>query len=296
MEELEEVESSEEDRRWCVYIHTNVHNGKKYIGLTNNIEKRWKNNGSKYLRKHKDGSYVHPVFAKALQKYADWENDWLHEVVADCLTKSEANQKEIELIALYKTNAKQYYNPSYGYNLTDGGDGRVSCGYYHSEETKEKMRKSHPSLQGENHPNYGKHRSEETKEKCRKSNLGKIRSEKTRNKIRESKMGEKNPNYGKSFTEEHRQKISKTESIPVIQLTKTGDFVAEYIGASDAERVTGISSRHIGHCRNHTRITAGGYLWINKSEYNAEHKYSYEESKQLYNQNKINNLKETNNQ
>ena len=51
---------------------------------------------------------------------------------------------EILLIALYKSNCCKYRNPSYGYNMTDGGDGTV--GRVCSEETKQKRKISHLTL------------------------------------------------------------------------------------------------------------------------------------------------------
>lgn len=36
---------------YCVYIHTNMVNGKIYIGMTSNIERRWRNGGIEYKPK-----------------------------------------------------------------------------------------------------------------------------------------------------------------------------------------------------------------------------------------------------
>lgn len=82
-------------------------NKKIYFGITgNNYLERWGHNGKGYY-----GQYV---FDKIL--YYGWSNI-KHYILFRNLTKEEAEQKEIELIAKYKTNNKRY-----GYNIHEGGD------------------------------------------------------------------------------------------------------------------------------------------------------------------------------
>lgn len=108
----------EEERNYCVYMHQNKINGKRYIGLTKtSTKRRWRNSGYGYKK--------NVAFWNAIQKYG-WEN-FNHFVLFDNLTKQEACQKEIELIKLYKSHISEN-----GYNVTWGGD----CGidYEHHPE------------------------------------------------------------------------------------------------------------------------------------------------------------------
>lgn len=110
---------------WIVYKHTNKTNGKVYIGITSqSAEKRW-DSGWGYCSQ--------PIFWAAIQKYG-WQG-FTHEVLFSELTEEEAKQKEIELIAEYKSNAARYFNPSFGYNASDGGEGRT--GYKWTDAMRE---------------------------------------------------------------------------------------------------------------------------------------------------------------
>lgn len=173
---------------YIVYRHT-CPNGKVYIGITGELpSKRW-NGGNGYIQnKH---------FYRAIEKYG-WQNI-RHEILLDSLTKDEACQKEIELIAEYKSN-----NPKYGYNISCGGESG-NAGVIASEETRQKMSVAHT---GANNAFFGKKHSEETKKKLSIANTGKPSpfkgkktTEETRKKQSECKRGEKNPMYGKRFTQ-----------------------------------------------------------------------------------------------
>lgn len=133
----EENVAAEEDRSYCVYIHTNKINGKKYVGQTqcNPPEKRW-------LGGH--GYRHNNYFYNSIKKYG-W-NNFEHEIIERYLTKEEANELEKLLIKELNTT-----NRDIGYNLTIGGEG--IAGYSHTEESKEKMRKA----------KLGRHLSEEQK-------------------------------------------------------------------------------------------------------------------------------------
>ena len=96
------------DRQYCVYIHTNNFNNKKYIGITcRPPEIRW-NHGRGYL--------TNSHFWRAIKKDG-WEN-FSHTIVAEGLTKQAAHQLEMELIQFHNTT-----NSEFGYNHSCGGEG-----------------------------------------------------------------------------------------------------------------------------------------------------------------------------
>lgn len=111
-----------EEKIWKVYIHTNLINMKRYIGITSKKpEHRWMGG-----RGYKDN----PHFNFAIEKYG-WDS-FKHEVVFDNLSREEAIAMEKLLIATFRTQ-----NKNYGYNMTSGGDG--TPGYIPSAETRAKL-------------------------------------------------------------------------------------------------------------------------------------------------------------
>lgn len=107
------------DRCYKVYMHTNLINWKRYIGLTRQEpKKRW-------------GTYaLNTPIGRAFRKYG--RENFVSEVLIDELTKEEAERIEIYLIALFRSLTTQW-----GYNVEKGGSARGKV----SDETKEKIRR-----------------------------------------------------------------------------------------------------------------------------------------------------------
>lgn len=141
---------SSDSKIWCIYIHTNKINGKKYIGITSRKpEIRWGYNGYGY----KD----QPYFYNAIQKYG-W-NNFQHEIILNGENFEYACKIEKCLIRHYKSNDRKY-----GYNLTLGGDGK--------RLTEEQKRTLSEARKGENNPFHGRLHTKETKERMRKVKQG----------------------------------------------------------------------------------------------------------------------------
>ena len=120
------------ERNYTVYMHI-CPNGKRYIGITRQIpERRWKN-GKGY--KHNE------YFWNAIQKHG-WDN-FEHIIIENNLTKEQAENMEIELIAKYRSTEQDR-----GYNIDNGGNTTGT----HSIETRKKMSKNHADIKGGKHP------------------------------------------------------------------------------------------------------------------------------------------------
>lgn len=221
---------------FCVYKHTSP-NGKVYIGITkDNPQNRWRSGKGYYQNVH---------FIGAINKYG-WDN-FKHEILFYGLTKKEACQKEIELIAKYKSN-----DPKYGYNHSIGGE-CPALGSKHSEETKEKMSEMR---KGKNCYWYGKQRDEETIKKIREAKTGTKWSAKRR-------AAEKNR---KPVSKETREKISNAgmgNQYAVRHKVLCIETGIVYNSISEASRKTNITRSTIGRVCEGKKYykTAGGYHW-----------------------------------
>lgn len=241
-----------EERRYCVYIHTSPSN-KAYIGITcQTPEDRWGKSGIGYKQK------TQPIMYAAIQKYG-WDN-FTHYIFADNLSEKEAKHMEILLIALYKTNCSKYKNPSYGYNLTDGGDGAM--GRQLSDETRNKMSESAKNrflsqderkkisnaliglMVGDKNPMCGIHR------------FGADNPNYGNHKL----AGENNPNYGKHHSEETKKKIQSGQKCKQVMCVETGEI---YCSIREAARQTGLNQSHISKCCRGIKgyQTVGGLHW-----------------------------------
>lgn len=248
---------------YTVYKHTTP-SGKVYIGITKqNPEKRW-NHGNGYRQnKH---------FYRAILKYG-WENIE-HEIVKNGLTKQQACDLEIELIAKYDSA-----NPSNGYNNSIGGE-YGALGTHHSVETRKKISESlkgaylnpelrqkiseshkraylNPELRqklsearkGVNNPNYGKHPIA-----WNKGQKGARRSSETRRKMSES-------HKGAHLSPETRRKISesnKGKNAKAVICVETGIW---YSSGTEAAKSIGVAQQSISDAVRGARKTVGGYHW-----------------------------------
>ena len=266
---------------YCVYMHTTPSN-KRYIGITQQTpEKRWqKGHGYDY------GS--NDYFYNAIKKYG-WGNI-KHEILFDNIEKEDAERLEIDLIAKYKTT-----NPNYGYNHETGGMAFEK----HTEEYKQRMSKLQKQIWA-NSPERRKRMSEmakgrvvseHQKELLRKANLGKKLSKQTIAKISEKNRGKEKPktsialkrawssgkmrgmtgHKGSELQKEFARRIAKVGAEaaqkPIVQISKNGEFIAEYKSAADATRKLGLNYAHISDvCKGKRKSTLGYYFRYKEKE------------------------------
>lgn len=211
---------------YCIYKHT-FPNNKIYIGITaQNPARRWAK-GHGYKKQ--------PCIYHAINKYG-WESIQ-HEILFTGLNKEEAEKKEIELIAKYKSNQKKY-----GYNVANGGNATGTV----SKETRIKISMTLKGRPKEKPPFKGKQHSIETKTK-----LSKLRK------------GEHNPMYGKHITEETRAKMSKAHKkcslCKTVICIETGEV---FISASEAARKIKTSQGNISAVARGEKKHIKGYHFI----------------------------------
>lgn len=138
----------------------------------------------------------------------------------------------------------EYKNKGYRLtNMTIGGDvGSLGC--KHTEEALKKI-------------------SEASKRR-----KGYKASKETREKISKSLIGKRGRNTGNKHSEETKKQISETKkgtlswnATPVLQLTKKGELVKEWVSATAAAKELGLSQGNIWTVINGGRNTCGGYKW-----------------------------------
>lgn len=200
---------------YCVYKHT-CPNGKVYIGITmQNPLHRW-NGGRGYA-----GTYFH----NAILKYG-WDNI-RHEILLDGLTKEEACESEVALIAKHKSNDRRF-----GYNRSAGGE-FSNYGASMADETRAKLSKA---LKGRTPHNKGVPCSQKQKEKISHSLAGRY------------------------CYDDHP--LARA----VLQFSKNGDFIAEFSCIKEGSEKTAVNAHNITTCCKGGRKTAGGFVWRYRNE------------------------------
>lgn len=219
------------EKKWVIYMHTNLINGKKYVGQTcATLQARFGKNGVRYKRC--------VLFYNAIQKYG-WDN-FEHKILEDCIyTQEEANKKEKYYIEKYKSMDRKY-----GYNLSSGGNEQNSLGIpvfmYNMNGAYVDMYESIADANRDLMISNGK-----ISDCCRGN--------------RKSAGG-----YMWSYNKEEKlgKYIRGTNSRPVYKYSLTGEFIKKYNTVVDVVNELNINKGgHISSCCNGNRETAYGYQW-----------------------------------
>ena len=70
-----------------------------------------------------------------------------------------------------------------------------------------------------------------------------------------------NSNYGT-----RNERVADSRSKPILQYSKSGDFIRGWKSAREVERMLGIANSHIIACCKGKRKSAGGYIWRYKEK------------------------------
>lgn len=224
---------------------------KLYIGCASYIRKRFGNHKDELRANRHGNNYLQ----KAWNKYG--ENDFKFERIEIC-EKDELFIREHYWCMLLKVHDKKI-----GYNIEPTDPNRK---HGRSEETKRKISISHK----------GRKKSPEAIKKVADALRGRKQSLEQRQRQSERSKGKSRPMFSDKWKENIKIGHSKN---PVIQLNKNGEFIKDWISASEAGRSLGIAFHAIykvcNYCKNYN--TAGGFKW----RYKDEDKYKEKELRKI---------------
>lgn len=235
--------------KFYLYIIINKLNNKCYVGVTNNLNKRW------YTHQHiaKVGKNKMPkhfqILHSAIKKYT--AENFIFEPIIVFENENLCYKAEIELISKLKLLNIKLYNiaiggkgtgsgidhPTYGKKLSEEWVNNMSKGiklsYKNNPDRKIKLKKQmiDRNWVGSKHPMYGKKHTDNAKVKISKSSKNKILSEETKTKISLSNKGRKvsvetrnklslkqkeknltgdrNPNFGNKWSDDQKKNLSQ---------------------------------------------------------------------------------------
>lgn len=175
------------DKICGIYCITNLTNGKKLIGQSNDIHNRW-NNHKCMLKNNK---HKNPHLQSAWNKYG--QEQFVFEIVLLCPVE-DLDKNEIKRIADNNSTDRLF-----GYNVVAGGDRPK-----HTPESRKRISEA----------KMGKKLSEEQKQKRKglfagnkNPNYGKTISDSQKKTIAEAHRGKNHYLYGKSMSAEQKTKI-----------------------------------------------------------------------------------------
>lgn len=230
---------------YCVYMHTNIINEKKYIGITGlKPKRRWMSDGKGYKNQR--------VFYGAITKYG-WDN-FEHVILYDCLTEDEAKKREVYLIKKYKSN-----DSSFGYNVSIGGD-YSTTGLYNLESMSKPVFQY--SLDGLFVREYPSSMEAQRQTGIYNSNITACCNGKHAYANDYIWRYEYAENVNPVNKKEHIfNSIVKEQTKIVYQYDTNGIYIKKYSSLMNAYRETGFDFRMISSCCRGRNKTAYGYIW-----------------------------------
>lgn len=233
---------------WTIYMYT-FPNGKRYVGATSrplHLRQGSKESGwARYRGCH--------LLWEAIQQYGV---DSIEQTILfkGVIEDSEAAELEKSFIEQYKTNVNRYSNPSYGYNLGDGGEG--TSAKHLTEERKRQLSQQMAEL-GQN-------------------NRGKIITETTRKRLSEAKMGKKrsplsdevkkrigHANSLDRITPETRKRKSESHKQPVRVFDPVSEKTMLFNSREETANYFGVQPSAVSRWISGERKPKNGFVFIN---------------------------------
>ena len=182
------------EKKYFIYLTTNLINGKKYIG------KHFGELDDGYLGSGK-------LLQRAISKYG--VENFSREILDFSKSEEENCEKEKYYIALFDACNNEMF-----YNIHEGGKGGNTTKGLSLEEKLELSKKISLRVSGEGNPMYGVKRTEDWKQKhsywakfLRDNSV--YRTEEYRKNMSNLTSGENNGMYGKKHSEESKKKMSE---------------------------------------------------------------------------------------
>lgn len=226
-------------RHYIIYEYI-FPNGKRYIGKTcRTMNERQGSEMERYRRC--------TLLYNAIKKYGI---DSIKTIILYEGEMTTARSSEIErfYIAFFKTNANRYKSPSYGYNLTDGGEGVAG---WKPDEKRLKVLQEQMRAQGL--ANRGRVCSEETRHKLSEAHKGKshLVSDETKRRIGKS-------NSLENMSPEERLRRSNSKKRKVYMLDTFLGSVTEFESRTAAAEKFGVASSMVSRWLTGERVCASG--------------------------------------
>ena len=229
---LYEINNKKEYDFSCIYLWTNLVNGKKYVGQTSCFASRMSN-------------YRYGRFNDRMKKDIDlygvdsFDIDILEKDVPHCML----DEREQYWIDYY-----QSYKEDVGYNICQFASS--TRGYKH---TPEQCLAKSERMRGENNGMYGKKHTEEWCKEHSEWLKEKWATDEDYRKFWHDKMsGENNYFYGKHL---YGDENGHAKAVRCVELNKI------YTTVKEASKCSGTSRQNIAHALNGRQETAGGYHW-----------------------------------
>lgn len=230
----------EEDMKSGIYQIKNKLNGHKYIGQSNNIQRRWTEHRSPARKKS-------IVLDRAIEKHGI--GSFLFETLEFCPTEF-LNEREVFYIELLQPE----------YNMNKGGAGNVG----------HKQRERAKRILAEKAKKQWERKTDAEKRMVLEKNLigpkkGHTVSLETRAKISQKLKGGKTSDLQKTRSREVNQVLlvgNCRGNKPVAQIdVSTGVIIQEYESVKAATMAVGLSHAGISQVLSGKQKTAGGYFW-----------------------------------
>lgn len=237
-----------------IYKITNNINGKIYIGKTKQFFKKYINGKFKHLTKENYNigcKYIN----SAILKYGI--ENFSVKLIDLAYTLKKLNELEQKYIIDFNSR-----NPKIGYNIAKGGDGGCGfIGHKHSEESKNKMRKSA----------IGRKLSEETKQKMSASRLGRKVSQETKQKLSNTNKGtivlkDKDGNYIRVKITDSRYKNGELISMTTNKVTVIDANGNTFQVSKTDPRYLSDELKHISIGMIHVKDKNNNFYYIKKDD------------------------------